>query len=210
MTLLTLVDVWPDTAQSDLTLASLRVISTSELQLRYSMPVDESALATAPYQLRPLGVISSVERLDPNTVLLHLGTDPPLAALGNTYSLTVTGMQAVDGTPITTGTGNTLSFVLTQPDLNNVFVYPHPVHIGSDGFVTFANLTTQAEVEVLDQRFKTVRVIKETDGNGGVQWDLRDDQGVIVPPGMYFYRVRGSDPADGESESGLRKLMIRR
>jgi flagellar hook assembly protein FlgD len=65
-------------------------------------------------------------------------------------------------------------------------------------------------VEVLDQRFKTVRVIKETDGNGGVQWDLRDDQGVIVPPGMYFYRVRGSDPADGESESGLRKLMIRR
>ncbi len=191
-------------------LSRLTVASPAELLLEYSLPIGASALAIASYHLSPTGNVVSVEQKDERTVLLRLSTSPPLAALGSTYALTVTDVTSSNNTPITTGAGNTLSFVLTSEDLNGVFVYPQPAYISRDGGVTFANLTTQAEVEILDQRFATVRTIRESDGNGGVTWDLLDNTGTVVPPGMYFFRVRGENSAGVGADSGLGKLVIRR
>ncbi len=76
--------------------------------------------------------------------------------------------------------------------------------------LTFANLTTEADVEILDQRFKLVARVQERDGNGGAVWDLHADTGLIVPPGVYFYRILSPSADHTNPESGLRKLLLRR
>ena len=162
------------------------------------------------YTLFPTGRVERIERVSSSVVELFFATDPPLAALGTTYSLTAANITGFTERMMTTGPGATLSFVLTATTLDEVFVYPHPVSIGRDREVTFANLTQQATVEVLDQRFNVVATIDEIDGNGGAVWNLQDSRGQTVPPGLYFYRVNGVNSQGASGESGLRKLMLRR
>lgn len=204
------IAVQESTQEPVLHLTGLQVVSATELVISYSEAVSESALLSGNYLLQPVGKIDAAERIAPEKIRLLLAHDQPLAALGKTYSVTVTNVVSENGSPITTGVGNTLSFVLTSEHLADVFVYPHPVHIERDAAVTFANLTLHAEIEILDQRFKMVRIVRETDGNGGVQWDLRDATGVQVPPGLYYYRVTGTTNGMESTVSGFRKLMIRR
>lgn len=205
----TLITVTTTPATKALVLSKLVVVSNEELHLSYSLPVDESALATSAYALTPFGAVIAVTRIDSVTVSIRLSSNPPMAATGTTFAITVRNVTGVSGIPITTGTGNTLGFVLTSTTLDRVFVFPHPCSITNDGGVTFANLTVEATVEVLDQRFRLVRTLNEADGNGGVAWDLRDKNGVVVPPGMYFYRVVGKNNDASNQESGLRKIMLR-
>ncbi len=197
-------------APMPLYLAQLVVNGTSSITLSYSEPVDGSALVAGNYRLAPLGSVDRVERVDDVRVQVSFGQSPPLAALGSTYSITASNITAASGTPIATDGGNTMSFVLTSPGLDDVYVYPHPVRINTDGAATFANLTQQAEIQILDQRFLQIRVIREVDGNGGASWDLRDASGTPVPPGLYFYKVVGTSTTGQSAESGLKKLMLTR
>jgi subtilisin family serine protease len=193
----------------ELYLAALTV-NKSTLRLHYSESVNDDALLVDRYTLEPRGRIERVDRLDPSTVQLSLASNPPLAALGSTYSLTARDVTATSGHLMTIGPGATLSFVLTSADLSSVFVYPQPASIGRDGAVTFANLTREATVEILDQRFVVVQTVKENDGNGGVTWNLMTSTGQLVPPGIYFYRIRGTSTTGSNEDSGLQKLMIKR
>lgn len=202
------IKIVADTNQAEMSLEKLVVINNTAVVLTYSMPVGASATELSNYLLKPVGTIASVTPVDDKNVEIRFGAEPPLAALGNLYSITVYNVMSVSGIPITKGAGNTLAFVVTADELDNVFAFPHPVRIGIDESVTFGNLTQAAEVEVLDQRFSTIIRIKEIDGNGGARWDLLDASGKQVPPGMYFYRVTGTDALDSKKESGLYKLMI--
>jgi len=197
-------------APMPLYLTQLVVNGTSSITLSYSESVDGSALVAGNYRLAPLGSVDRVERVDDARVQVYFGQNPPLAALGSTYSITASNITAASGTPIATDGGNTMSFVLTAPGLDDVYVYPHPVRINTDGAATFANLTQQAEIQILDQRFQQIRSIREVDGNGGASWDLRDASGTPVPPGLYFYKVVGTSTAGQSAESGLKKLMLTR
>ena len=194
-------------AAPELILTKLDVESNVKASLRYSQSVDESALVAGNYNMSPIGSIERVERVNDSTVTLFFDSSQPLAALGTTYSITARNVVANTGTAITTGAGNTVSFVLTAADLASVFVYPHPASLENQR-VTFANLTRDATIEILDQRFNQVLLITEIDGNGGAAWDMRDRQGTLVNPGLYFYRVSGQNTTGSSEESGFRKIMI--
>lgn len=202
------LEITDDTTLPELALEKLAVINNSAIALTYSMPVDSSAAIISNYILKPVGTITSVKPIDDRTVEIQFGAETARAALGILYSVTVKNVTSVSGVSITKGAGNTLAFVVTADDLDSVFAFPHPVRLGTDESVTFGNLTQQAEIEVLDQRFVTVIRIREIDGNGGASWDLRDATGKQVPPGMYFYRVTGTDDFDLSRKGGLYKIMI--
>jgi len=36
---------------------------------------------------------------------------------------------------------------------------------------------------------RTLRILYEENGDGGLVWDVRDDQGRLVPAGVYLYRI---------------------
>lgn len=199
-----------DTTHPELRLERLDVVQPTELMLWYSMPVTESALAPEAYTIRPYGVVETVERIADNQVRLNLATDPPLSALGVTYSLTVRDVASESGIPITRGLGNTLSFVLTMPNAGSVFVYPHPVRLNASTEITFANLPAKADIEILDQRLSVIQTLSEFSGTGGLTWDLRDHNGVRLSPGIYYYRVSGINTHGEASQSPLLKLLIMR
>ncbi len=192
-------------------LQSLRVVNSSEAVLRFSEPVSGADVERIEhYELAPSGRVLSVTSNGSDSVRIQFDPSQPLGATGRTYYLTVRGVKATSGLPITTGAGNTLGMVFTAPDLSDVYVFPHPVHLNTDRTVTFANLTGVAQIEIFDQNFTSIVLVKTSDANGGVAWDLKDANGSTVPPGFYFYRVTGTDASGSVVESSLKKLRIDR
>ncbi|NQW30699.1 MAG: S8 family serine peptidase [Ignavibacteria bacterium] len=198
-------------AEKPLIINNFTLNGSNAATLSFSEPMDVNGLTDAAnYLLAPTGKISSVSILDDSTVQATFGTDPPLAALGLTYSLTVSSVRSSGGVPITTGAGNTVQFVLASTSANDVFVYPHPITLSTDNSVTFANLPPKAVVEIIDQRFSPLQSLHETDGNGGVEWNLRTSKGEALVPGVYFYRVTGTTSSGAAVDSGLQKFWVKR
>ena len=53
----------------------------------------------------------------------------------------------------------------------------------------FANLTQQANIKVLTLSGRLVDEMEETDGDGGYTWDMQDQGGKRIKPGVYIYFV---------------------
>jgi hypothetical protein len=68
-------------------------------------------------------------------------------------------------------------------------------------FVTFANLTAQAVIRIYTVSGLFVREVWKTDGNGGVEWDLRERGGRGA-------RGRVSVPRQREPTSQGREVEI--
>ncbi|MBC8125440.1 MAG: S8 family serine peptidase, partial [Candidatus Kapabacteria bacterium] len=191
----------------DFALASLVARSATSLRVRYTTNVDASALIAQNYTLSPIGSIVSCSRVDGSSVDLQLDPTSPLTARGITYALTARNILGDPSGVITKGAGNTATFIVTADDVREAYVYPHPVRISRDQEITFAGLTKDATVEVLDGSMRSLIVLTSTEGNGGVRWDLRTTLGAKVSPGLYFYRVRDTI---NEGEDVLKKLFIER
>lgn len=191
-------------------LASLGVRSTTALRVTYTADVDATATNPLNYRLDPLGSVQTATRVDARTIDLDLDPASPLTARGITYSLTAVGITGDPTGAITTGAGNTATFIVTAPDLSSAYVYPHPVRLTRDEEITFGGLTQDATVEVLDGAMRTLITINGTEGNGGVRWDLRTSAGERIPPGLYFYRVTGTSDQGAGVEPVLKKLMVER
>ena len=101
-----------------------------------------------------------------------------------------------------------LSFV--REDLSGIAVYPNPFSFSkaSKQVITFANLTKTAKVYVYSLTGVLVAELNETDGNGGVEWDLRDSKGNLVPSGIYIYKVEGKNSQGVEVESNMNKFAV--
>ena len=94
--------------------------------------------------------------------------------------------------PIRFGQGDTAALIFSSPDLSNIFAYPNPYRSDSgQDFVTIAGLTSEAKVRIMTTSGRVIRTLEETDGNGGVTWDLKDESGSQVSSGVYIFYVVG-------------------
>jgi hypothetical protein len=90
-------------------------------------------------------------------------------------------------------------------DLSRAGVFPNPVlDVGGTG-VTFDNLTPEADVAVYDADGRLVRTVACADPSGLCAWDVTNDAGRKLAPGIYVYVV--SNPA-GQTKTG--KLAVLR
>lgn len=197
-------------ALDEVVLSRIVVVDPYTVRLFFDRAVTSAtASILTNYTIAPVGAITSVEH-DADSVTIRFSPTVPIGALGTTYYITVRNVIGQDGAAMTQGAGNTLGFVFVADNLASVYVYPHPAVLSRDAAITFANLTNEADVEILDQRFEVVARVKERDGNGGAEWDMRDEAGGTVPPGVYFYRVLAPSAESPSATSGLRKLLIKR
>ena len=196
--------------ESKLYLKSLTVLSATQLELTYSEAVTRSSAEnTGNYSFSPFGAALSILQTEtPEKVIINLDPSYNVGAHGIVYSLTVNNVLSEDGIQITEGAGNTLSFVFAKNDLNDVFIYPNPVNYNSSADIYFANLTVNAEVEILTLQGESLRTLTENDGNGGVIWDGLDDHGNKLKSGVYLYRVNGYNANGERMESSLKKFMV--
>ena len=133
---------------------------------------------------------------DSSQVILEIDKHHPIGALGLNYLITVENLKSKTGIPIQAGQGSQASLIFFQNDLSQVFTYPNPCRVGAgENSIMFANLTKEAMIKILTLSGQVIRTLEEKDGNGGVSWDLRNEQGEMVGAGIYVYFVMNeADP----------------
>lgn len=194
----------------DFMLRRLAVLDERRVRLWFNEPYDPAtASSSGNYRLTPASserAIAAVDVEGGDSLVLTFSDEAGVGPRGRAYYVTVAAdVRTADGQrTMTTGAGNTLGFTLAATAPDDAYAYPHPVLLSQHETVTFANLPSTADVEVLNQRFDVLVRLRERDGNGGIAWNLRTDAGERIPPGIYLYRVT----SDGTS--GLFKLVIRR
>ena len=192
-------------------LLKLDVINNYKLLLGYSEKVDKStAESISNYILKPTGKISKItlDENNPNQVFIELDKSETIGALGFTYTLTSSNIMSLDNIPITKGAGNTLGFVFFADNPDNAFVYPNPIELNKSPNIFFANLPTKASVYILSLSGELLQTLIESDGNGGVEWDGKDNKGNFLGSGVYLFKVKTNNSDGTVIESDFKKFAI--
>ncbi|MEO0897633.1 MAG: S8 family serine peptidase [Bacteroidota bacterium] len=189
-----------------LILTNWEIAGDKEAIMSFALPLDESlALDTANYSISPFGSVESIawEGEDQMSVRVTVN-EARLGALG--YAISITADLCTAEGICTCGEGNTATFSSFKDDLSEVFVYPNPYVINPyvDG-IRFAQLTQQATIEVYSLSGRFIIKLDENDGDGGLEWNLQDETGSKIKPGVYLYKV--STRQEGV-EAVLRKFTV--
>ena len=190
-------------------LSKLELIGEYRLTAEFNMEVDSvSGRNTLNYKFQPLNIsVSSVtiDNADRKKVYIDLEKNSVIGATGKNYIMNVKNVYSSGGIKIVDGAGSSLGLIFNKENLNEMYVYPNPysVSTGQD-YITFANITRNASIDIYDLKGKFILTIAEADGNGGVEWDLMDSGGNAVPTGIYIYVASGknSDGQDVEEFTG--------
>jgi len=187
---------------------SLKVISKSPpiIELQYSDKIDSSALNKDNYILEPFFNIQSIDikSSDDSTVVITFNEQSDLGALGKEYVIISEKVQSANNLKMRDGKGNKMSFVFSANDIFDTWVYPNPVNFTKDEVLFFANLPTRAIVKIYTIDGVLLNTLNENDGNGGIEWDGRDNKGNRLNTGIYLYQVEDLN----EQKSELNKLVI--
>lgn len=179
------------------------------IMLEFSEEVDLGANKPENYILKPYGYVFSVDTIPNESHKVQLNFNKNTKnAIGQNYTIQVVNVFSKTGKPITTGPGNTLGFTFAASVLENCFVYPSPISLNKDILATFSNLTSRADISIFNESGQLIRKLHERDGNGGVEWDLKNENGQIVKSGVYFYKVVGVNDEGNQFESHLFKFAV--
>lgn len=183
-----------------------RLLGSSTLELEFNQDMQETSVTdVANYDMGNEITITAAEFTgdSKNLVRLTMQTEKNIGALGSSYSIKVKNVKNMQGVAIQPGRGDCLLLIYAKNNLSQVFTFPNPWKPGiSSAGITFANLTRTAEITIFTSEGLPIRTIAETNGDGGVEWDLCDDQGNLVSAGIYIYRIVNKD------EHVLGKLAI--
>ena len=176
----------------ELYLKNLTMYSTTYMVLEFSEEIDTSAENISNYIVKPYGNIISmgIVPTEPTKVGLNMQYGSNIAPLGKNYTITAgEAVSAISGNKMTKSAGNTLGFVLSAEDNQKAFVYPNPVKLSELKDIYIGGLTPRADIEIMTMDGIILRRLSETDGNGGVEWDGKNDDGLLLAPGVYLFKV---------------------
>jgi subtilisin family serine protease len=192
-------------------LTDLTVINRNTLKLNFSDDLElSSARNVNNYVINPYGTITEInmDGSSKNSVIITLSNEPPMLANGKVYTITAENIISNTGKKITSGAGNTLGFVFYAEDAIDAYIYPNPVKYSNNLEIYFANLPSKAIVKIYNLEMQEIRELFETDGNGGVEWDGKDNKNNTLTSGVYLFKVIKLNPDGTEEESELKKFLI--
>lgn len=186
-----------------------RFEGSRRVRIEFNAIPGDDALDVSHYTLSPFGDLIRVYRDTAEVKALFIDLDPKteIVALGKPFVLCIEGIHDINGIAIDPVEGKCIGVTLTEPDLTNIMVYPNPVK-RSDREMMFARLTAEAEISIYSLDMKFLHRIKTTERNGGVTWDLRDENGADLPSGIYLYYVTGKNDDGQEVDANTQKFVI--
>jgi subtilisin family serine protease len=168
------------------------IVGRYGISMEFSAPMETDPLIDPTnYHITPVGYIDAADQSSPNSVMLRLSKDTPIGAVGRVFRVSAWNLFDMDGNPIDT-LHNSAELTSHNENLDNVYVYPNPyTGVGPDGSeaVMIAGLTREAKVYIMTISGILVRTLTETNGDGGVLWDLRNQHGEGVASGIYLYYI---------------------
>ncbi|HLG32031.1 MAG TPA: T9SS type A sorting domain-containing protein, partial [Ignavibacteriaceae bacterium] len=190
-------------------------INAYEIRIVFNLEVDETGVLIADnYVFEPDNKVTSirVDDRDKRVVYLNLKGQKPVGSIGREYVLRIQNVQssvATGSIPINDGAGSYLVLSSFASDLSDVYVYPNPVSQSKgEGTLTFANLPQRSKITIWSLNGKQMNEIEETDGNGGITFDLQDYSGNDFSSGVYIYRIVKLDEQSNEGEEKIGKFAV--
>ena len=153
-----------------------------------------------------------VDQNDPKSIYIKLDGRKPVGSVGREYTLkikNVTSSSLEGNIAINNGAGSDIILTAYAKSLADVYVYPNPAKIiNGDGKITFANLPQRAKIIIFNLQGKQMSEIEENDGNGGVDYNLKDKSGIELSSGIYIFRVVELDNSNNEVDSKIGKFAV--
>jgi subtilisin family serine protease len=163
------------------------------VELGFSEPMHKASLEERTnYDPGPGLYVAWAEGISPDfqAVRLHITGGIAWGAVGQPLTIKVNGLLSASGLAVLPGRGDVIQLLFAAATLANVHTYPNPFRMWIDtGGITFADLTPEAEIRIMTTEGRTVRVLYEENGDGGLVWDVCNAEGRLVPAGIYLYRV---------------------
>jgi hypothetical protein len=89
--------------------------------------------------------------------------------------------------------------VMGQADTDLSRAHAHPVPYRGAGPITFNGLAQSARIKIFDMGGNRVADLEDSDGDGTLDWDVRDERGQAAPSGVYQYLIEsGSQKKKGK------------
>jgi subtilisin family serine protease len=195
-------------------ISSFKIVDAFNIKLIFNLDVDEStAVNVDNYVFEPDNKASSinVDATDKKIVNISLKGEKPVGSIGREYVLRVKNIfsSATTGSlKMNEGAGSYIVLSSFANDLSDVYVYPNPVNPTSGETLTFANLPRYAQISIWTIDGTKIGEIEESDGNGGVTFNLQDLSGNALSTGIYFYRIVMLDDSKNEQEEKLGKFAV--
>ncbi|MFZ2325119.1 MAG: S8 family serine peptidase [Ignavibacteriaceae bacterium] len=194
---------------------SYEIINAYKIKIKFNFNVDElSVLNTNNYIFQPDNKVASVtvDPSDRKTIYLDLSNQKPVGSIGKEYVLRIKNLTSdftSGNISINEGAGSYIVLSSFATNLADVYVYPNPVrNLSDETNITFANLPKQAKISIWSIDGKFINEIEETDGNGGVDFNLKNENGDKLSTGIYIYRIVQLDDEHNEGEEKLGKFAI--
>jgi hypothetical protein len=207
--------VQPISGNTEFFISSYELMNQFKIKLKFNMPYDTASVSSVSnYTFEPENFIESVETInnDNTSVYLNLQKKRPVGALGREYVLRVKNVTSSTGTgrvKINDAAGSYVVLTGYMQNLADVYVYPNPARVNSgSGSVTFANLPKKAKIVIFKLTGEQVAQLEESDGNGGLTYNLKDVKGKSLSSGVYIYRIVRLDDANNEVEEKTGKFAV--
>ena len=190
-----------------------KIINSKEITINMNMELDKSSFSTLNnYVISPTNNVESIDFIDTNSVKLKFKN--PIQSTGITYTIKLENMRSSfesGNIKIADGAGSYLVISTNSANLSEMYVFPNPFNLNeSDGTIYFANIPQKTDIIIFDIRGNKIAEISERDGNGGVNWNLKNYEGEKVGSGIYIYRAAVLNDSNSEIEVKLGKFAITR
>ncbi|MCL4377137.1 MAG: T9SS type A sorting domain-containing protein, partial [Actinobacteria bacterium] len=216
--------IYPDTLDfnfdstivvSNFFITNFEIINSQKVSLTFNLDVDSiSASNLSNYILTPANNISSVQLNNQNKKIIYLIFDgqKPVGSIGIAYSLHVKNLVSSFETgniKINSGAGSFIVLTGFAQNLSGVYVYPNPARIidGTDK-ITFADLPKRAKITIFNLSGRKINQLEENNNNGGIDYNLKDENGNLLPSGIYIFRAERLDNSNNVVEEKLGKFAV--
>lgn len=190
----------------ELYITKATIVNASTINVTFSDILDSSSASTNNYySIEPFGTINSVSVLG-NIATLLLDPSKPLIPNGKEYLITCNSLVSNNGKKLTQGSGRMIGFTLTG-QADNAFAYPQPWYIGKNPYIYFAGLPPEAFIKIYSINGDILATLSENDGNGGIKWNGKLNNGEELTSGVYLFSVQDMS-TNNEKAPVLKKFTI--
>jgi len=189
-----------------------KIIDNYNLIVNYNFRLDSlTALNKDNYSFSPNNILKHINFNDIEHKSVKITTENPFGSIGREYVLKIRNIRSSSETgflPINSNSGSVIVLTANADNLDDIYVYPNPINSSTEPTLTFANLTKKVDIFIFSIDGVFVRKITEEDGNGGVDWNLRDENNRIIGSGIYFYKAFSLDNFGNTLQEKIGKFAV--